>query len=252
MRRRLIPTLILLLPSLATTQLIFSDGFESPVLVDFDTGVTTWTPSSTEAQIQSAGAARISDGNRTIYIGTHQVSGINRNPIVASFTNGVSDWIVSDYETGSPDGSAVGILWDQEDALYVAMTVNGGGSGIEAHTISGWQSFYGTGGNARVTVLLRLDLQTGQPTAGTFAIARLSNGNTNTVNPTDLDLVDGQPVLFADSLFAPLDINLMRMTQTTPGGSPIPYRIVLDANLENALSAEAIGWDGVTEFSPIP
>jgi hypothetical protein len=146
----------------------------------------------------------------------------------------------------------VGILWDQRDVLYVAMVIGGGGSGIETHTAGGWQQFYGSGGFANVTVLLRLDLQTGQPTAGTFSIARLSNGNTNTLFPTDLALVNGQIVLYADSFFSPLDVDLERMTQTTPGGSPFPYRVILDASLQTAISAEAIGWDNVTEFSPLP
>ena len=253
MQRFLVPALFLLFPALASAQLPFADGFEArEVRVDFDTQVAKWTPASSEAQIQASGAARVSDGARTIYIGTHQATVDNQNPIVASFTAGNLDWLVSSYETGGPDGRAVGILWDGGNALYVAMTIAGGGSGIEAFTINGWQTSYGTGGGAPVTVLLRLNTQSGQPIAGSFAIARLSNGSTNTVVPTDLDLVDGQPVLFADSFFAPLDVNRMRMTQTTPGGSPFPYRIVFDASLQNALSAEAIGWNGVTEFSPLP
>lgn len=245
--------IVLVISGFVNAELPFADRFEPlPVLVDFDSGVAKWDPSMSEAEIQMTGAARVSHGSRTIYIGTHQVTDIDQNPIVASFSDGALDWVVNNYETGGPDGRSVGILWDQQDALYVAMTVDGGGSGIEAHTIGGWQVGYGSGGGARVTVLLRLDLQTGQPTTGTFSIARLSNGNTNTVIPMDLDLVDNKLVLFADSFFAPLDVNLERMTQTSGGGSPFPYRIVFDADLETALSAEAIGWDGVTEFSPLP
>ncbi|NJL83665.1 MAG: hypothetical protein HC890_13215 [Chloroflexaceae bacterium] len=41
------------------------------------------------------------------------------------------------------------------------------------------------------------------------------------------------------------------MTQTTPGGSPFPYRLVFNSSLTQALNAEAISWDGVTEFSDL-
>ncbi len=237
----------------AIAELPFADRFEPrTVLVDFDFDVVKWDPTMTEAEIQERGAARVSDGSRSFYIGTQQVSQSNQNPIVASFTDGALDWVVNSFETGFPDGRAVGILWDQHKMLYVAMTVDGGGSGIEAFTTSGWQTGYGSGGGARVTVLLRLELQDGQPSAGTFSIARLSNGNTNTMVPTDLMLVNDQLVLFADSFFAPLDVELVRMTQTGTEGSPFPYRAIFDTNLETALSAEAIGWDGVEEFSPFP
>jgi len=248
------PLLILLAVSeFVFAELPFADRFEPRmVLVDFDTDVVTWGPTTSEAELQQRGAASVSDGTRSIYIGTQQATSINQNPIVASFTNGVLDWVVNGYETGGPDGRAVGILWDQHKRLYVAMTVDGGGSGLEAFATSGWQSSYGSGGGPRVTVLLRLSLADGQPLSGTFSIARLSSGNTNTVLPTDLMLVNNQIVLFANSFFAPLDVDLMRMTQTDTGGSPFPYRVVFDTELETALSAEAIGWDGVTEFSPLP
>ncbi|MEL6385094.1 MAG: DUF4114 domain-containing protein, partial [Cyanobacteria bacterium J06626_18] len=63
--------------------------------------VPKFTGSSSEAQIAASGAARINLGTQTIYIGTNQVSGINQNPIVASFdsTNPANNWIRTDYET---------------------------------------------------------------------------------------------------------------------------------------------------------
>lgn len=243
----------LLFCSVVSAQIPFGDGFETPsVRVAFDMGVTMWGPSMSEAQIQATGAARLSFGLRTIYIGTQQASVTNQNPIVASFTNGTADWIINDYEVGPPDGRAVGVLWDGAYLLYVAMVVDGGGSGIEVHTSNGWQTSYGAGGGPRVTVLLRLNVNSGRPMAGTFAIARLASGNTNVLVPTNLDFVNGRPVLFADSAFAPLDVNRVLMTQTGSGSSPHRYRVVFDANLQTAVSAEAIGWNGVTVFSPLP
>jgi hypothetical protein len=243
----------LLLCAGANAQIPFGDGFETPtVRVGFETAVATWGPTMSEAQIQATGAARVTFGSRTIYVGTHQVSAISQNPIVASFTNGIADWIVNDYEVGTPDGRAVGVMWDGAYLLYVAMTVDGGGSGIEAHTTNGWQTAYGAGGGPRVTVLLRLNANSGRPMAGTFSIARLANGNTNALIPTNLDFVNSRVVMFADSAFSPLDVNRALMTQTGSGSSPHRYRVVFDANLQTAVSAEAIGWNGVTQFSPLP
>jgi len=37
-----------------------------------------------------------------------------------------------------------------------------------------------------------------------------------------------------------------------PGGTPFSYRVILDESLQTAISAEAIGWDNVTEFSSLP
>ena len=251
---RFVLTLLgLLLCSVASAQIPFGDGFETPsVRVAFDTGVTTWSPTMSEAQIQATGAARLSFGSRTIYIGTQQVSASTQNPIVASFTGGIADWVINDYEVGPPDGRALGVLWDGAYLLYVAMTVDGGGSGIETHTSNGWQTSYGAGGGPRVTVLLRLNVNSGRPMAGTFAIARLASGITNALIPTNLDFVNGRSVLFADSAFSPLDVNRVLMTQTGSGSTPHRYRVVFDANLQAAVSAEAIGWNGVTVFSPLP
>jgi len=251
---RFVLTLLgLVLCSVASAQVPFGDGFETPsIRVGINTSFVSWGPTQTEAEIQATGAARVTVGQRTIYVGTHEASAINQNPIVASFTNGTPDWVVNDYEVGAPDGRALGIIWDCAYLLYVAMTVDGGGSGIEAHTSEGWQANYGSGGGPRVTVLLRLNANSGRPIAGTFAISRLSNGNTNALLPTNLNFVNRRPVLFADSGFFPLDINRMPMTQTGTGGSPHAYRVVFDANLRTAVSAEANGWNGVTVFSPLP
>lgn len=251
--RFLLTLLGLVLCAGANAQIPFGDGFETPsVRVGFDTGFATWGPTMSEAQIQATGAARVTFGSRTIYVGTQQATSNNQNPIVASFTGGAADWIVNDYEVGAPDGRAVGVLWDGAYLLYVAMTVDGGGSGIETHTTNGWQTGYGAGGGPRVTVLLRLNVNSGRPMAGTFSIARLANGNTNVLIPTNLDFVNSRVVMFADSGFSPLDVNRMLMTQTGSGSTPHRYRVVLDAGLQAAVSAEAIGWNGVTQFSPIP
>lgn len=215
-----------------------------------------FTPSTSEADLMNLGAASISFGNTTVYIGTHQVSDINQDPIVTSFTNGIRDWVQS-YDTSQADARGIGLLWDEgSSSLYGAFTIDGGSTGansFSAATQGGWLSSYGTAGtNGRASVLLKLNPTTGGAEAGTYIRAEQSDGTTNTVIPTDLDFVNGNVVFFGDSFFVPLDTAREPFdTKTTDAGSPFPYRVVFTPDLTEAVSAEAIGWNGVTEFSAL-
>ncbi|MEO1095256.1 MAG: PEP-CTERM sorting domain-containing protein [Cyanobacteria bacterium J06638_28] len=210
---------------------------------------------TSETSLLALGAASISFGSTNIYIGTNQVSGNNQNPIVTSFTNGVRDWVQS-YDDSPIDGRGIGLLWDEDSSnLYGVFTADGGSNGADTFgqaTQGGWLAGYGPGSGAKASVLLKLDPTTGDAEAGTFIRAQLSSGNTNTVNPTGLDYVDDQVVFFGDSFFTPLDTDGQPLENRDPdAGSPFPYRVVLTPDLSDAISAESIGFEGVTQFSPL-
>ena len=219
----------------------------------FNSSVVKFTPADSQATLESLGAAKVTSGNTTIYIGTNQATTNNQNPIVTSFTNGTRDWVISNYETGGPDGRGEGLLWDGADRLYVAFTITGGGSGIESLTTNGWLSNYGSGGGAPVTVLAQIDPLTGLQSSaiapsgnGTFVSAILNSGNSNTLIPNSLAFSGDNIVLEADSFFGPRDINRNRQTQTTMGiSSPFDYTITFTSDLSTAISAIAPGWNDV-------
>jgi hypothetical protein len=224
---------------------------------DLNDGVVKFTPSASETDLLALDAASISFGNTSIYIGTFQRGNNNQDPIVTSFTNGIRDWTQS-YDTSGIDGRGVGLLWDEgSQNLYGVFTADGGSQGDETFgqaTQDGWLSGYGSGGGAAVSVLLKLNPTTGTSEAGTFIRALLSNGGTNTLRPTGLNYIDDQVVFFGDSRFAPVGVDGQRFSDDDLASgfdAPFEYRVVLQSDLSQANSAEAIGWNGVTEFSPL-
>ena len=215
-----------------------------------------FTPETSEAALKNTDVARITIGDTTIYIGTYQIGSNNQDPIVVSFTNGTRNWIQR-YDTSPVDGRGVGLLWDEASQnLYGVFTADGGANGaatFNALTQGGWLAGYGSGGGAKASVLLKLNPDTGTSEAGTFIRARLSNGGTNTVNPTGLDFIDDEVVFWGESFFTPLDVDGQRFSsQNTVSSSPFPYRVTFTPDLTQATSAEAIGWDGVEQFSSLP
>jgi hypothetical protein len=218
----------------------------------FNDATRFFDATDTEAEVIAAGAAFVSSGGRRIYIGTDQASATNQNPVVASFSNGVLDWAVDDYETGVADGRGAGLLWDEGGRLYAAFTSNGPdgiATGLVAHSAAGWLQAYGSGGGPTVSFILQIDPVNGAPIRGTYVIARLSNGNSNALLPTGMFFVGNRVVLEASSFFSPLRTNKERMVQDAAASGPFPYRIMFDETLGEALIAEAPGWDGVEAFS---
>ena len=175
-----------------------------------------------------------------IYIGTHQATSINQNPIVASIdpnTNTIN-WIRSDYEQTGVDGRGNGLLVTTSGDLYAAFSVDGGSNSFNFAASGGWLNSYGSGGGAKVGVIVKLDPTTGAPQTGTFVIAKLSSGNTNTVSINNLAVdTSGNIIVSAQSFFSPLDTNGNRLTCS--GNSPFEYTLVLNADLTSAVSASA-------------
>jgi hypothetical protein len=218
--------------------------------------VVKFTVSDPEQTLINNKAIKVSNGNTNIYIGTVQVTANNQDPIIAKFTNGQRDWARKDYEVTGTDGRGYGLLWDGDSKLYAAFTVDGTQGAVSEDFRrfcgKGWLPSYGQGGGAKATVILQIDVVSGAGVEGscTFITARLSSGNTNTLVPKSLGFDGDNIVVEAESYYSPLRTNKTVMNQTSIAvDSPFNYRIVFDATLQNALSAEAIGWDGVTSFT---
>lgn len=208
--------------------------------VNAETSITSSVPkfdcTTAEASIPSD-AAMVTISGSQYYIGTHQATSINQNPVISKFTGGVQDWCRDDYEQTSVDGRGLGLLSTSTGALYAFFTVDGGSNSFNFGTGSGWLTGYGSGGGAKVSVLSRIDTTNGGATDGTFIRAELSSGNTNTLEITNMvyDAVNDQIQVQAESFFSPLDTSKNRITVS--GDSPFDYVVVFSADLTTATSA---------------
>jgi len=247
-------------PFFITCSLLAWAASASAVMVSSFGSSKVFQPSDTEATVIASGATSVTFGNTTIYTGYRQVSANDQNPILASFTNGVQDWAITDYDTSPVDAQGRGLGWNTTDGrLYAAFSTDGG-AGSGSHTRfndpgrmdNAWQGSYGSGGGPKVSVIYEIDLTDGSVLGGTYLIARLSGGNTNSMSITDFDWYDGQLVVYANSWFRPLNPDKSTMVEDGSPSSPFEYRGLFSADLESLNAAEAIGFNGVTAFSPIP
>jgi hypothetical protein len=184
----------------------------------------------------------VSIGNNDIYIGTHQATSINQNPIVASIdsVNSTINWIRSDYENTPVDGRGNGLLLTSSGDLYAAFSVDGGSNSFNLAASNGWLNSYGSGGGAKVGVVVKLNPSDGAPQAGTFVTAVLNSGNTNTLNINALAAdVSGNIIVSANTAAAPRFANTSRMPCPAYDGNIEDYTLVLTANLQSAVSATA-------------
>lgn len=211
----------------------------------FNTVTAQFSCADDEAAVQASGAAGLTAGGVTYYIGTHQADAANQNPVVAAF--GAQNWCRADYETIGADGRGEGLLFDQ-GRLYAAFSIDGADNPADADlrrfTGNGWIDSYGSGGSARVSVILRLDPATGNAWAqdnqyqGSYVLARLSNGNTNglTVQSMALDAA-GNLELAAEAFSAPLSVNGQLLELPAGAESPFAYSLRLSPDLSTALAA---------------
>lgn len=230
---------------------VFPPIDEANLQVSIPDGVAKFDADDSEAAIAASGAARITFGTQTVYIGTNQVSSINQNPIVASFdsANPANNWIRTDYEVTGADGRGIGIAWDG-NSLYAVFTVDGTqGSPSEDFRRAAndaeqaWLRSYGAGGGAKVSVLGRIDPTTGELLDAAYLSAILSNGNSNTLTVEDLATnSSGNLVVSAQSFFSPRRPDGSALTQTTPGSSPFAYTVEISADLKRVISTAAPGW----------
>ena len=212
--------------------------------------VVKFTPSDDEATIAGKGGQKITLGTQTLYIGTWQKTGINQDPIIASFdsANPDNNWVKTDYEMTGADGRGYGLFWDGTN-LYATFSTDGtqGTASEDWRRASGdatqsWLRSYGAGGGAKIAVLGRIDLAMGNLLDAAYISARLSNGNTNSLEITDIENVDGNLKVTANSWFSPRNTDGSAMTQEGTGGSPHAYTLLLSGDLKTAIGATATGW----------
>lgn len=235
-------------------------GSDNPIFPPIDSanlrvsipdGVAKFDANDTEAQIAASGAARITLGTQTIYIGTNQVSSINQNPIVASFdsANPANNWVRTDYEVTGADGRGIGIATDGQ-SLYAVFTVDGTQGSISEDfrraaidAEQAWLRSYGSGGGAKVSVLGRIDPTDGELLDAAYLSAILSSGNSNTLVVENLATnSDGNLVVNAQSYFSPRRPNGSALTQITSGSSPFAYTVEITPDLKRVVSTSAVGW----------
>ncbi len=247
------PTLLLLsaLPGYAAT---FTGALNDDV--------RKFNPGSSVADIIGSGAASVSFGDTSIYIGTYQKNAIDQDPIIASITNGALDWIRADYDQSSPDARGEGLVWDTDNNnLYGLFTITGGSNEsvnkfTDFTTGDSWLGGYGAGGGAATSVLLKLNPDGGDGIAGnaTYIRSQLSSGSTNTVTPRSpgLELTDNYITFLGNSFFSPLRADgVTRMQRNNPatGTSPFDYQVVFNLGLTEACNAQAVDFDGVNSIT---
>ncbi|MDJ1183917.1 PEP-CTERM sorting domain-containing protein [Roseofilum casamattae] len=257
----------------AIASLGYSNSANAGSFIDTETsignGTAKFSPSDSEAVISATDAARVMSGSQTIYIGTQQVSGINQNPIIASFdpSNPDRNWVRNDYETTGADGRGRGLLWDGDSNLYGFFSVDGT-QGLPSEDFreaasdatQPWLRSYGSGGGASVSVVGKLDPLTGDLVSAAYLSALLMNGNSNTLSVTDAEMLEfsdahegAELVVFASTFFGPRrpDGSLMERNPGSDLTSPFDYRVIFSNDLRTVLSTEAIGWDGRTSFTKL-
>ncbi|MEL7502315.1 MAG: DUF4114 domain-containing protein [Cyanobacteria bacterium J06554_6] len=199
----------------------------------------------------AADVPSITVGGSIFFAGYEQATAINQNPVLRAFDSvtGIELWARDDYETGGPDGRAIGLA-STGGNLYVIFTVDGADgdtsqdlrrAATDAETA--WLRSYGSGGGAKVSVLGLIDPANGDLLQTAYLTAILSNGNTNSLLVTDVATNDdGNLVVSAESFFSPRGTDGAALTQVTTSSSPFAYTVELTPDLKRVVSTSAVGW----------
>jgi len=152
----------------------------------------------------------LKDSSGNLYeIGFIQVNSKNQDPYVRKISpSGKELWKLI-YENTPVDGRATMITLDENQKPYVVFTVDGGSKengSIQKKELDSpnaftgvFQNSYGIGGGPKVPVIARLNPNNGKIEKGTFLIARKSNGKTNGLSITKLDLKKGKVIFEVSS-----------------------------------------------------
>lgn len=137
----------------------------------------------------------------TYTVGFDQATSINQNPFVRKVNaQGQQQWRMV-YENTPVDGRTVLIALDEAQNPWVVFTVDGGSNDagaiqrrhVAANAFQGvYNNSYGSGGGPKVSIIARLNPDTGVIERGTFVTARLDNGRTNTLNITSIGVAQGK------------------------------------------------------------
>jgi len=255
LRRTSTGEIFAILKNVVSSTIDATDFFEMPVMMPGGTVVSSvgetvnfaGIDTTSEAAVRALGGPTISVGDTNLYIGYEQVSSLNQDPRLVSFTSGVRDWYRTDYEVTNDDGTGTGLVWDSTtDSLYATFTSTGTQGtpdrDFREFATDGWLSSYGAGGGAQVAIVARIDPATGDVRDATYVSALLDGGNSNTLRVTDLDLNGDNVIVQANSFFSPRRTDTTAMEKTVPGGSPFEYTIEFVPDLSAAVRAEAPGF----------
>lgn len=195
--------------------------------------------SMTAAAMAQSGAASVTFGQSTIYVGWSQVSGNNQDPFIARVSGGSIAFCLA-AEAQAPDGRAYGVAWDGGSLLYAVYTVDGGGSAFDGK--GGWLPAYGSigsGGGPTVSVLAKHDPVSGAIQRATFIPAQLaSTGKVNTLSPRGFTVTsDGSIEFLGVPSFSPLNPDKSRMCVSGPE-YPSGYLVRFPADLSTPTCAQ--------------
>ncbi len=206
---------------------------------------------STESEIQALGGSSITVGSQSIYIGYRQVSSTNQNPILVSFDsqNSGNTWVRTDYEITGADSRGYGLFWSGSD-LYAVFSIDGAQGSVSedfrrasGDATQSWLRSYGSGGGAKISVVARIDIATGELLDAAHLSALLSSGKSNSLVIEDISTNgDGNLVIQAQSYFAPRNPDGSAMTQIGSGSSPFDYTVEITPDLKRVVSTAASGW----------
>jgi hypothetical protein len=209
---------------------------------------TPGTPPPTgpiEADAAKRAAKQLTVGATTLYIGYNQVSSDNKDPWLASYTNGTLNWYRTDYEITGDDGTGTNLVWDGGSNLYAAFTSTGtqgtADQDFRRFAATGWLKSYsdaspGGGGGGKVAILAKVDPLTGNITNASFLTA-LNGSKTNSVSVKTLALNGNNLVVQADSAFAPRKPDKTAMSRNgNPQSSP-NYTVEFAPDLGMVISA---------------
>ncbi|MBD3885989.1 hypothetical protein IFO70_30255 [Phormidium tenue FACHB-886] len=206
--------------------------------------------SDTAAAVGATGAAGLRIGERTLYIGTRQVSDKNQDPIIRAFgKDGNRLWSRTDYEATGADGRGYGLFWSG-NALYGLFSVDGT-QGAPTQDFrraaqgnkTGWTKSYGMGGGAKATVLAKLNPTTGAMQGASYLSGVLQSGKTNSLVVTGMERAsNGNLVIKAQVYYGPRGVNGKLMNQKGTDKSPFDYTLEMTADLKQVIKASAPGW----------
>lgn len=148
----------------------------------------------------------VTDSAGNVYeVGYRQVSGNNQNPFVKKTSPGgnESEWV---HDTTARDTRGIAIGLGPNDVPFVLFSTDGGdSSSFRAHAAvdnpfdgAPFRSF-GSGGGPKVSIVARLDPESGRIEKATYLRAQLSGGNTNSFQPRAIAVVGDKVLVEANS-----------------------------------------------------
>ncbi|GAA4271930.1 hypothetical protein U6A24_22780 [Aquimarina gracilis] len=178
-----------------------------------DTKDDNGTPNPNLENIDFTNATTATDDNGNSYeIGFNQVTSINQDPFVRKKNAaGETIWYV-EHEKSEVDGRAKMILIDNNNTPWVVFTVVGGSNTptyittqaiVEGAFANVYQKSYGTGGGPKVSIIAKLNPETGAIEKATYMIAKKDDGKTNGFNIQEIGITNQNIAVKAESVAWP-------------------------------------------------